>query len=177
MFKFCNTGKYMFHNTESISKSHFLQSTHILLHMPITAFSLMRAFIILIFNIQSTGKKSRSMVPSSRQNWCLLHITGHILPQKTASGSCSHKILTFNSIISDEWQMLSGKSRRQQEQRHNSCCLSYRGTASFHEWKSFSAPAEITACMGSSFSKVEQPYVTQYAFTGSKCCSTYVPSW
>lgn len=169
--------KYTFHNTESISKIHFLQRTsHI---TPYTNHSILFHDSINYSYLQYSKYRIKIQKYGSKQQTELMPIIYnriHSVPQNCFWFLLSQNV-TFNSTISDEWQMLPGKSRGQQEQRHNSCCLSYRGTASFHEWKSFSAPAEITACMGRSFSKVEQPYVTQYAFTGSKGYSTYAPSW
>lgn len=77
----------------------------------------MRTLIILTFDIQDTGKKYRRMVPSSRQNWCLFYITGHILPQKTASGSCSHKIQlsTAPSLMNDRHSQVNPEDSRNRD--------------------------------------------------------------
>lgn len=167
----------MFHNIESISKIHFLQTTtritpytnHCILFNESINYSYLH-YSKYREKIQKYGSKQQTeLMP-------IIYNRTHSAPENCFWFLLSQNI-TFSSTISAEWQMLSGKSRTQQKQRHSSCCLSCRGTASFNEWKSFSAPAEITACMGRSFSKVEQPYVTQYAFTGNKGFNTCVPSW
>lgn len=62
------------------------------------------------------------------------------------------------------WRILSGKSRAHLEQGYSSCCHSYSGKASFHEWKGFPTPEEITSYMSRTFSKVEQQYASQPNF-------------
>lgn len=69
----------------------------------------------------------------------------HAVPGNSFSFLLSQMQGNFHQQQIYTWQILSGKSRAHLEQGYSSCCHSYSGKASFHEWKGFPTPKEITS--------------------------------